>query len=136
VAGSQTLAASRRSFCRFLGPLAPSEWFARYGRRIEDARLPAKPEDRQQYAEVVGADGLVLLEAVYAADAPAALQELEAVQILRRVWVHQHETVAGQLPWREPKNSPPPAIRTDTPYEPEARYATKRTTSWVGYKVH
>jgi transposase len=23
-----------------------------------------------------------------------------------------------------------------SPYEAEARYATKRTTSWVGYKVH
>ena len=41
-----------------------------------------------------------------------------------------------QLRWRDPRNSPPPAIRLDTPYEPEARYATKRTTSWVGYKVH
>jgi transposase len=120
----------------WLRALVPPEWFDRYGRRIEDARLPSKPDQRQQYAEVVGADGLVLLEAVYAADAPAQLRELEAVQILRRMWIHQYQTVDDQLQWRDPTNSPPPAIRMTTPYEPEARYATKRTTSWVGYKIH
>lgn len=120
----------------WLRALAPAEWFDRYARRVEDARLPTKPEERQHYAEVIGADGLALLEAVYAAKAPTGLRELQAVQLLRRVWVHQYETVDGQLHWRDPKNSPPPAIRLDTPYEPEARYGTKRTTSWVGYKVH
>jgi hypothetical protein len=79
----------------WLRALAPLEWFDRYVRLIEDARLPTKPEERQQYAEVIGADGLALLEAVYAAEAPAGLRELEAVQILRRVWVHQYETVEG-----------------------------------------
>jgi transposase len=120
----------------WLRSLAPPEWFDRYSRRIEDARLPTKPEERQQYAEVIGADGLALLEAAYAAEAPAGLRQLAAVQLLRRVWVHQYETVDGQLHWRDPTNSPPPAIRLDTPYEPEARYGTKRMTSWVGYKVH
>ena len=120
----------------WLQALAPPEWFDRYSRRIEDARLPTKPEERQQYAEVIGVDGLTLLEAVYAPETPAGLRELDAVQILRRVWVHQYETIDGQRHWRDPKNSPPPAIRLDTPYEPEARYGTKRTISWVGYTVH
>src|ERR671936_1321713 len=48
----------------WLRALAPPEWFDRYGRRIEDARLATKPDERQQYAELIGADGLVLLEAV------------------------------------------------------------------------
>jgi transposase len=120
----------------WLRALAPPDWFDRYSRRIEDARLPTKPEERQRYAEVIGADGLILLEGVYAADAPVELAQLDAVQLLRRVWVHQYETLDGQLHWRDPTNSPPPAIRLDTPYEPEARYGTKRSTSWVGYKVH
>jgi transposase len=120
----------------WLRALAPPEWFERYGRRIEDGRLPTKPAERQRYAELIGRDGWRLLEAVYAPAAPPALRELEAVQLLRRVWVHQYELVEGQLRWRDPKNSPPPGLRLDTPYEPEARYGTKRTTSWVGYKVH
>jgi transposase len=68
----------------WLRALSPPEWFDRYSRRIEDARLPTKPDERQQYAEVIGADGLALLEAVYAAEAPAGLRQLTAVQILRR----------------------------------------------------
>jgi hypothetical protein len=59
------------------------------------------------------------------------LRELGAVQILRRVWVHHDETVEGQLHWRDPKNSPPPAMRLDTPYETEARYApSARPVGW------
>src|ERR671938_56904 len=57
----------------WLRALAPAEWFDRYARRIEDARLPSKPEERQQYAEVIGADGLCLLEAVYAPGVPPRL---------------------------------------------------------------
>jgi transposase len=120
----------------WLRALAPPDWFDRYSRRIEDARRPTKPEERQRYAAVIGADGLILLEGVYAADAPVELAQLDAVQLLRRVWVHHYETLDGQLHWRDPTNSPPPAIRLDTPYEPEARYGTKRSTSWVGYKAH
>jgi transposase len=111
-------------------------WFDRYGRRVEDSRLPTSPDARQRYAEIIGADGRHLLTAVTAADAPAGLRAVPAVELLRRVWVHQYEWVDGHLRWRDPKNSPPPAQRLDTPYEPEARYGTKRTTSWVGYKVH
>ena len=114
----------------------PPEWFDRYGRRVEETRLPASPDARQRYAEVIGADGRHLLTAVTAPDAPAGLREVPAVELLRRVWVHQYEWVDGALRWRDPKNSPPPAQRLDTPYEPEARYGTKRSTSWVGYKVH
>ena len=112
------------------------EWFDRYGLRVEDTRLPTSPDARQCYAEVIGADGRHLLTAVTAAEAPAGLREVPAVELLRRVWVHQYEWIDGELRRRDPKNSPPPAQRLDTPYEPEARYGTKRTTSWVGYKVH
>jgi transposase len=112
------------------------DWFDRYGRRLEESRLPTSPGARQRYAEVVGADGWHLLTAVHAAGAPAGLPELPAVELLRRVWVHQYELVEGRLRWRDPKNSPPPAQRLDTPYEPEARYGTKGRLSWVGYKVY
>ncbi len=116
------------------GPRSPG-WFDRYGARVEDARLPTSPDARQRYAEVIGADGRHLLTAITAPEAPAGLRESRQSN-LRRVWVHQYEWVDGHLRWRDPKNSPPPAQRLDTPYEPEARYGTKRTTSWVGYKVH
>jgi transposase len=31
---------------------------------------------------------------------------------------------------------PPSSQRISSPYDPEARYAHKRSTTWVGYKVH
>ena len=31
---------------------------------------------------------------------------------------------------------PPPAEMIASPYDPEARYSTKRELEWVGYKVH
>lgn len=46
----------------WLQQIAPEEWYARYGRRIEDYRLPSKKAARVAYAEQVGADGAYLLE--------------------------------------------------------------------------
>src|SRR2546429_520011 len=40
------------------------------------------------------------------------------------------------LRWREVKEMPPPADMIASPYDPEARYSTKRELEWVGYKVH
>jgi len=37
---------------------------------------------------------------------------------------------------RDQKEMPKAAYRIESPYETEARYATKRGMSWVGYKVH
>jgi transposase len=40
---------------------ADPEWFERYGRRIENHRLPKGKEARTQYLRMVGADGIRLL---------------------------------------------------------------------------
>jgi transposase len=37
---------------------------------------------------------------------------------------------------RHPREMPEAAYRIESPYEVEARYATKRGLKWVGYKVH
>jgi transposase len=120
----------------WLRALAPPEWYERYGRRVEEYRLPRGREARQAYAETVGADGLRLLEAVWAPPAPAALRHLAAVEILRRTWVQQYVVIEDQPRLREPKDMPPAAAELESPYEPEARYGAKRGMSWIGYKVH
>ena len=51
----------------------PAEWFERYDRRVEDARLPQGKEARQAYAEIGGNDGWRLLTALQEPTAPAAL---------------------------------------------------------------
>jgi transposase len=115
---------------------APPDWFERYGRRVEEYRLPRGDEARQEYAALVGADGMRLLEAIDGPAAPPTLRLLPAVEGLRRTWVQQYVTLAGVLRLREPKNLPPASARVESPYEPEARYGTKRDRSWIGYKVH
>ncbi len=114
----------------------PAEWFERYDRRVEDARLPQGKEARQAYAEIVGNDGWRLLTALQEPTAPAALQELAEVEILRRTWLQQYVVLEDQLRLREPQDMPPAAQQIESPYEPEARYSTKRALSWVGYKAH
>jgi transposase len=64
------------------------------------------------------------------------LREIPAVQTLRRVWAEQYTAVEGTLRWREVKDMPSPAALLASPYEPDARYSTKREVEWIGYKVH
>jgi transposase len=53
------------------------------------------------------------------------------------VWVEQFYTESEKLHWRTEKEGiPPSALFISSPYDCEARYAKKHTTSWVGYKVH
>ncbi len=112
-------------------------WVDRYGPRVDDTRLPDKPEARRALAEVVASDGYRLLEAVYAPDAPAWLREVPAVQTLRRVWIERfYRDGEGVHERGDAHGRPPSAGMISSPYDPDARYATKRSTSWTGYKVH
>jgi len=104
--------------------------------RVEDYRLPTGKQAREDYAVVMGKDGASLLNAIYAAEAPAWLAEIPAVETLRRVWVQHFYWEEGDLCWRDASNVPAAGQCIDSPYDPEAHSAQKRTTSWVGYKVH
>jgi transposase len=118
----------------------PAEWYDRYAQRIEDYRLPPTKQTRDAYAQVVGADGATLLQRIDGAHEMPWLHDLPAVQILRAVWEQQYQRepggAAGAVRWRTAAELPPPGDRLESPYDPEARFATKRATVWRGYKVH
>src|SRR3982751_3017135 len=60
-----------------------------------------------------------------------------AVEILRRVWVQQFYRTESEIRWRtEPEGIPSSTLMIGSPYDPQAHYAKKHTTSWVGYQVH
>jgi transposase len=120
----------------WLRALSPPEWVERYGRRFDDERLPEGEKERQELAHTIGADGYRLLLAIYAANAPGWLRELPAVQLLRQVWVQQFYRDDTGLRFRTEQEIPPAAQFLGTPYDPKARYSKKKSTSWVGYKVH
>jgi transposase len=120
----------------WLQAIAPPEWYDRYGRRVENSDLPKTEAARKELATVIGTDGKILLDALDTATEHRWLQEIPAVHTLRQVWGEQYVNVQGRLMWREVKDMPSPADLIASPYDPEARYSTKREIEWVGYKVH
>ena len=119
-------------------------WVERYERRFVDHRLPKTEATREALAEVIGADGRRLLRAVYDPASPTWLREVPAVETLRQVWVQQYHaapdgpqrTPAAAVRWRAAQDLPPASRLIQSPYDPDARFATKRETEWTGYKVH
>jgi transposase len=116
----------------------PTEWYERYGSRVDNYRLPKTDAEREALAEVIGADGVALLEAVWAPTAPPWLRQVPAVDILRRVWLQQYYAPdeGGGVRWRQAADLPPGALLIVSPYDPEARCGGKRDLAWIGYKAH
>jgi transposase len=113
---------------------APAEWYERYGERVENHDLPKSEAERQKLAASIGSDGRQLLQAVEASERPELIA-LPAVRVLRQVWDEQHVETAGQVALRAIEAMPSPAGLIASPYDPQARYSTKRGMAWVGYKV-
>ena len=120
----------------WLQALSPPVWFERYSRRVENYLLPKSDTARLELATAIGADGSQLLAAVDAAVEQPWLAQLPAIQVLRQVWETQYVPEEGQLRWRTVKEMPPAAEQICSPYDPDARYSTKRDISWVGYRAH
>ena len=113
------------------------EWVDRYGPQVSDYHLPTKETEREAHAVLVGADGLTLLTELWQTHALLWLRELPAVQLLWQIWLQNYTwTEDGQLRWRTAKETPPAAQAVCSPYDPEARFSHKRSTAWIGYKVH
>lgn len=124
----------------WLRQVADPAWAERYGHRVEQYRLPKAEAQRMALAMSIGQDGYRLLTACWAPDAPPALRIHPAVETLRRVWVQQYyrcdDPAAPLVQLRPTSEQPPSAQIISSPYDPEARYKTKRETSWLGYTVH
>ncbi len=111
------------------------DWIDRYGTKIEEYRLPQSKSSKEAYFHQVGADGQELLNAVYGSD--QWLRMLPALETMRRIWVQNYTwTQDGQLSWRQPEELPASSLYISSPYDPEVRYSRKRSTRWIGYKVH
>ncbi|WP_260695981.1 transposase [Streptomyces sp. IB201691-2A2] len=115
-------------------------WQERYGARVDAYRLPSDEQERRTLAQQIATDGYRLLEAAFAPTAPAWLQEVSAVSLLRQVWVQQFTRAITdgerEVTWRGKDDLPPSRAMIASPYDPDARYAKKRGSAWVGYKIH
>jgi transposase len=119
----------------WLQATAPATWYERYGRRVENYRLPKTEAARLALAAEIGADGQQLLNVLDAATARPELTQLPTVQVLRQVWTTQYIADNGRMRLGSAAELPPSAGQVCSPYDPDARYSNKRDTSWVGYKV-
>jgi len=114
----------------------PEAWYGRYKKAIADYHLPKKKSERIALAELVGQDGMELLERLWQPQTPTSLRHLEAVERLRQHWVAQFYLDSGLVKLRPGDQMPPAGKRLDSPYEPDSRYGNKRSVTWRGYKVH
>lgn len=121
---------------QWLADKTSTEWHQRYDKHLDEQRYPKEQPAREALATAIGLDGFKLLEAIYSSQEWEWLGKLEAVKTLRQVWLQQFQLVEGAVEWRANDNIPPALICINSPYDTEAHYSKKRTTSWVGYKVH
>ncbi len=112
------------------------EWYSRYGQRFQDDRLPNSKTERNQMAVMMGHDGNYLLELIWSNSEVEWLRQIEAVEILRLVWIQQFFVDNGVLKLRESSNCPPATILISSPYDSDARRGNKKSREWTGYKVH
>jgi hypothetical protein len=110
-------------------------WIERYGARASEYRMPKSQTKRLAWALQVGKDGLALLTALDVGTTPAELNKLPAVNTLRQVWQQNFRLEDGQVQWYTNEQLPPAGEYINSPYDPDARYATKGTTTWTGYKL-
>ena len=103
----------------WLKKIVPStDWYECYGQRIQENRLPSSKDERNALAVRMGTDGIYLLDAIWSQEAPSWLRQIEAVEILRQVWIQQFYLKLGGVKLREASNCPPPAILINSPYDP------------------
>ena len=116
----------------------PTDWFERYRHQMSDYRLPSGKDARLRLTAQIGDDGRDLLTHLYASATPTELTHLPAVQVLRQVWLQQFYAVAPDQPMqtRASTDLPPSSLVICSPYDPDARFRTKRQTEWRGYAVH
>jgi transposase len=116
-----------------------AEWAERYAKRVELEHdvPPAKRAEREAFEAALAADGLMLLSAVLSPSAPLWLKEVPAVTTLWRVWIQNFTwTEEGRLRLRSKDEIPLARDFIGSPYDVDARLSRKRSTYWVGYKVH
>ncbi len=118
----------------------PLEWYERYGPRADLFRIPKETSKRNALALLIGADGYMLLDTLWHDVNARPLLDLPAVEVLRQIWIQHYyrctEPGFEELRWRETADQPPSSQLIQSPYDVEARYSSKRSMNWVGYKVH
>ena len=122
--------------------VALESWYKRYGRRIEDTRLPESTVERDAYAQTVGDDIYYLLECLQESNLPINWQQLSSIIALQLVWQRHYEVITEdatglkQVRFKPKRELAKATEGIESPYDIEARYRSRYEVSWTGYMVH
>lgn len=124
----------------WLTAIAPDDWYERYGRRIEDYRLPKSESNRNAYAQQVGEDAYYLLACLESSEV-ANWQSLARIKALNLMLARHYEynadaSVKERVRWKSKKELPRAEAGIESPYDVDARFRSRSGLSWVGYAVH
>ena len=72
----------------WLAAFIPADWYSRYGRQIEEFRLPKGKPERSLYIQQVGRDGFLLLATLERDSALIDLWQQPNIQLLHLAWSH------------------------------------------------
>jgi transposase len=119
-------------------------WTKRYGPPVSAWRQPRTAAERDALTVQYGRDGRTLLGAIYAQQGELAwLRELPQTTILctvlRQTFAIHTDTRGRQVMRRRTESDgvPPAQQRLASPYDTDARWATKgEELFWLGYKLH
>ena len=80
----------------WLQAMTPLAWYERSSRRIEESRLPKDKAAREAYAQMVGEDGFLFLDALDTPETPEELRALPSIEALRRTWQRHYERTVDE----------------------------------------
>ena len=112
------------------------DWLARYGPRASEYRFPSGTEERRQFLDQVGRDGWKLLAAIEVDPASHWMLSIPAVDTLQRIWKQDYLPQVAGGTWMADEDRLEAARLFSSPYDLDASAAKKRSTYWIGYKVH
>jgi transposase len=112
------------------------EWLERYASRASEYRFPSGEDKRQQFLHQVGQDGWGLLTAIKADPTSHWMLSIPAVDTLQRVWKQDYLPLEQGGTWIADEDRLEAARLVYSPYDLDASAAKKRSTYWIGYKVH
>ncbi len=112
------------------------EWLERYGSHASEYRFPSGEDKRQQFLHQVGQDGWRLLTAIQTDPTSHWMLSIPAIDTLQRIWKHDYLSLDKGGTWIAEEERLEAARLFYSPYDLDASAAKKRSTYWIGYKVH
>ncbi len=129
----ETLRLALEFLVSFGGDSAWEPWFTRYAERNPRELRDASTAHVRSTMEKAGCDARNIL--AKAATLGAAVLQVDAVALLKRVFDEQFEIIEGGV-LQDRRAAPPGAVHN--PHDPDAEWSSKdtaRKTEWVGYKL-